>query len=443
MVEPRDGTNRIFIAQQRGLIYVFDRNSNVASRKVFLDLSTKVSQSGGETGLLGLAFHPNFTANGYFYVNYTSSASGKLQSFVSRFQLSPSNPDSALEESELGLLTIDQPFENHNGGNVRFGPDGCLYLTFGDGGSGGDPQNNAQNRGTLLGKILRIDVNGSSNGKNYAIPPGNPYFGNNRGMREEIYAYGLRNPWKISFDRKTGTLWAGDVGQVLWEEIDTISVGRNYGWRIMEGKSCYNPSSGCDTSGLTLPLWVYYHDQGNISVTGGYVYRGNALPALQGKYVYGDYGSGNIWALTIDANGAPVSQLLFNSPYLISSFGEDQAGELYVVSYGNGRVYKLQELGTTVVSSSPLVPGHVSLKQNYPNPFNPSTIIVYQTSQRAFVNLRILNILGQEIQTLVDANQESGEHQATWDAHDVPSGVYFCQLRTGTFAETLSMLLLR
>jgi hypothetical protein len=336
---------------------------------------------------------------------------------------------------------------------VRFGPDGYLYLGFGDGGSGGDPQNNAQNRGTLLGKILRINPDSASDGRNYAIPPGNPYFGNKSGMREEIYAYGLRNPWRIAFDRKTGTLWAADVGQDLWEEIDTISAGGNYGWRIMEGRSCYNPAGDCDTTGLTMPLWVYVHDQGNISITGGYVYRGTALPDLQGKYIYGDYGSGNIWALSFDGRDAPVNQLLFHAPFFISTFGEDQAGELYAVSYSNGKIFKLQELGMSAESGYSSIPEGVLLKQNYPNPFsarggsafggNPSTTIPYQVNRRMFVNLRIFNLLGKEIQNLVMGDQESGEHLARWEPTGVPSGIYFYQLRAGTSVETKSMLLLR
>lgn len=442
MVEPRDGTNRLFVVQQRGLIYVIDRNPNVTTRKVFLDFSTRVSQSGGETGLLGLAFHLNFSSNGYFFVNYTSSAAGRLQSFVSRFQASPSNPDSALRGSEVILITIDQPYENHNGGNLRFGPDGYLYISFGDGGSGGDPQDNAQNRTTLLGKILRIDVNSSSGGKNYAIPPGNPYVGNKLGMREEIFAYGLRNPWKMSFDRKTGTLWAGDVGQNLWEEIDTISAGGNYGWRIMEGKACYSPATGCDTTGLLKPVWVYAHSQGNISITGGYVYRGNALAALQGQYIYGDYASGNIWALSFDASGAPRNQLLISSPYFISSFGEDQTGELYILSYSSGRILRIQEFGTAVLSAEVSILQRVLLKQNYPNPFNPSTTIHYFMLQRGYVTLRVLNLLGQEVGTLIDGHQEPGEHAAKWEPIGLPSGMYFYQLRAGASTETKSMLLL-
>jgi glucose/arabinose dehydrogenase len=209
MVHAGDGTNRLFVMEQRGKIFVFENSATVSDRKLFLDISDRVSQSGSETGLLGLAFHPNYSANGLLYVNYTRSIGGQLMSFVSQFQVSQANPDSAVRGSETILLTVNQPFSNHNGGCLRFGMDGYLYIGLGDGGSAGDPQNNAQNRTNLLGKILRIDVNNPSGGMNYGIPADNPFVGNSSGYREEIFAYGLRNPWRFSFDRLTGTLWAG------------------------------------------------------------------------------------------------------------------------------------------------------------------------------------------------------------------------------------------
>ncbi len=450
MVHSGDGSNRLFVVQQSGQIYVIVNSPSVSARKLFIDLSDRASQSGGETGLLGLAFHPDFVHNGFFYVNYTSSSSGRLQSFVSRFRASPTNPDSALKSSELVLLTIDQPFSNHNGGNVRFGPDGYLYLAFGDGGSAGDPQNNGQNRSTLLGKILRIDVNGTSAGRNYAIPPTNPYFASTQGYREEIYAYGLRNPWKMSFDREKGTFWVGDVGQDLWEEIDTVVAGGNYGWNRTEGRACYNPASGCDTTGLILPLWVYTHSQGNISITGGYVYRGTAMPALRGKYLYGDYGSGMIWALSFNESGSPINQLVFDSPYQISSFGEDQSGEVYVVSYSDGRIYRIQQTGTSVGSMGGPLPPRFALGQNYPNPFNPATVISFQLSAVSLVTLEVLDVLGRRVTSLADGTLTPGTHIANWDGSEFPSGLYFYRLSardavTGTdrFSETKKMLLIR
>jgi glucose/arabinose dehydrogenase len=334
-----DSTNRIFVVTQSGVIYVFDNTPSIAQNqvKVFLDIQDHVT-NGGELGLLGLAFHPNYENNGYFYVNYT--APGPLRSIIARYQVSAGDPNTADKNSELILLQIDQPFSNHNGGQLAFGPDGYLYVSLGDGGSGGDPQNNGQSLSTILGKILRIDVNMSSGGRNYSIPPDNPFFGNTAGFREEIYAYGLRNPWRFSFDFSTGRLWAGDVGQDLWEEIDLIEKGKNYGWRIMEGNHCFNPSTNCNTTGLTLPVWEYGHNsEGGNSVTGGHVYRGMNVPELAGKYVYGDFISGRVWTLSYDGINPAVNTLLLNSGLAIASFGVDRQKELYICAF-DGKIYK-------------------------------------------------------------------------------------------------------
>ena len=333
-----DGTNRIFVVSQKGLIYVFKNTSSVKSAKIFLDIRDKVKY-GSELGLLGLAFHPDYKNNGYFYVNYT--ASDPLRSVIARYTVRPKNRNSANKNSERILLEVNQPYSNHNGGQLAFGTDGYLYIALGDGGSGGDPQNNGQNRSSLLGKMLRIDVNCTSGNKNYCIPSENPFVGNTQGYKEEIYAYGLRNPWRFSFDPVTGWLWAGDIGQDDWEEIDIIEKGKNYGWRIMEGNHCYNPSSDCNTSGLTLPIWEYEHeDHGNCSITGGYVYRGTKFSELYGKYIYGDYCSGRIWALSYDGTNTVTNTLLLKEDIQISSFGIDKDNELYICDL-NGKVYKL------------------------------------------------------------------------------------------------------
>jgi len=332
-----DGTNRLFVVSQSGLIYVFENTPNVKSAKIFLDIRDKVI-AGGELGLLGLAFHPAYENNGYFYVNYT--ASGPLRSVIARYSVSSTNPNSADKKSEFVLLQVNQPYRNHNGGQLAFGPDGYLCIALGDGGSAGDPQNNGQNKSSLLGKILRLDVNCTSDNKNYCIPTDNPFAGNTQGFKEEIYAYGLRNPWRFSFDPVTGWLWAGDVGQDLWEEIDIIEKGKNYGWRIMEGNHCYK-SSTCDTSGLTLPIWEYGHDnQGGCSITGGYVYRGKKFPELYGKYLYGDYCSGRIWTLSYDGVNPAKNTLLLKEDINISSFGIDKDNEIYICDL-NGKIYKL------------------------------------------------------------------------------------------------------
>lgn len=335
---PGDGSGRLFVVEQSGVIKVFANDASTSEATVFLDIQNRVS-SGGERGLLGLAFHPNFESNGYFYVNYT--APDPLRTHISRFQVSAQNPDQADPSSETVLLSYNQPFSNHNGGQIRFGPDGYLYIAAGDGGGAGDPNKNGQDRSVLLGKILRIDVDGTENGNDYAIPPENPFAGNQQGFREEIFAYGLRNPWRFSFDAENGQLWSGDVGQNNYEEIDIIEAGGNYGWNIMEGEHCYEPSSGCDMTGLQLPVWEYSHSAGN-SVTGGFVYRGTALQGLIGRYIYADFGSGRIWSLDASDPENPDNQLLVDTDLNISSFGVDAENEIYFTAF-DGTVYHFVE----------------------------------------------------------------------------------------------------
>jgi glucose/arabinose dehydrogenase len=331
-----DGTDRIFIVEQQGIIKVFENNRNTTTTKVFLNITDRVT-SGGETGLLGLAFHPDYANNGYFYVDYTTFTDS-LHTHVSRFQVT-SNPDSADKNSELVLMDVTQPFSNHNGGRTIFGPDGYLYIGFGDGGSGGDPYNNAQNRTVLLGKILRIDVDNPSGGLNYGIPPDNPFVGNTQGWREEIFSFGMRNPWRFSFDPETNWLWCGDVGQNLWEEIDTITIGGNYGWRCYEGDHTYD-TTGCNGTDYRFPIWEYYHSGGNCSITGGYIYRGMRRPELRGAYVYGDYCSGNIWRLDYDSANV-TNSLITTAPSSLLSFGVDMNNELYALC-ANGKIYEFQ-----------------------------------------------------------------------------------------------------
>ena len=302
----------------------------------FLDIQDRV-RSGGELGLLGLAFHPRYPANGRFFLNYTRNGPEGLETVIAEYAVSSANPNLANRNSERILLRFAQPFTNHNGGMLAFGQDGFLYIGTGDGGSAGDPMRNGQNVETLLGKILRMDVD---SGEPYASPPDNPFVG--RAGRDEIWAYGLRNPWRFSFDRLTGRLIAGDVGQNRREEIDIIVKGGNYGWNIMEGMLCFLPSTNCNQTGLILPIHDYGRDLGT-SVTGGYVYRGKSAPSLTGKYLFGDFGSGRLWTLT-ETTGGPweAEQLLTTGN--ISSFGEDEAGEVYVVDYG-GSVRQIIESG--------------------------------------------------------------------------------------------------
>ncbi|HEV7350589.1 PQQ-dependent sugar dehydrogenase [Telluribacter sp.] len=332
-----DGSNRLFVLEQEGVIRVFENKADASSAQVFLDIKNKVTD-GGERGLLGIAFHPDYRTNGFFYVNYTRSS--PLETVIARYKVNPSNPNAAEPASETVLLTFPQPFSNHNGGAVKFGPDGHLYVSVGDGGSGGDPQNNAQNRNNLLGTILRLDVNSTEKG-NYGIPSGNPFKGNSEGYREEIYAYGLRNPWRVSFDSQTGNLWAGDVGQNAIEEIDIIKAGGNYGWRRKEGTECFNPKSNCEEQGMVAPVFTYSQSNGDRSITGGFVYRGNSLSELKGHYIYGDFVSGKIWALQMDGEKAGTNRLLIDLPGTISAFGVDANNELYILNYGDGKLMKL------------------------------------------------------------------------------------------------------
>jgi glucose/arabinose dehydrogenase len=316
-----DGSGRLFIIEKNGLIRMYENGQLL--EVPFLDITDRVNEGGNEMGLLGLAFHPDYESNGYFYVNYTG-ADGHTR--ISRFQASGNSAD---KNSETYLLIVEQPYQNHNGGVLAFGPDGNLYAGLGDGGSAGDPQKNGQNTGSLLGKILRLDV---TRGDPYAIPAGNPF-------GSEVWAYGLRNPWRISFDKLTGDLWIGDVGQNQWEEVDYLPAswgsGANFGWSVMEGSHAYDSEP---QSGMLLPAVEYSHAEGGCSVTGGYVYRG-AMPEWNGIYLYGDYCSGKIWGLTL-VDGLWRSQLMFEAGTTITTFGQDEAGEIYFAS-DNGTIYRL------------------------------------------------------------------------------------------------------
>jgi len=327
----KDGSNRLFVLEQKGVIK-FLRDGAVAANP-FLNISDIVKSKGSEQGLLGIAFAPDFKTSGLFYLNYTNKvAVGNTE--IVRYSMSP-NPDRADHTSRKKLLEITQPYSNHNGGQLAFGPDGYLYIGTGDGGSGGDPHGNGQKTKTLLGKLLRLNVR-SSGAAPYAIPAGNP-FGN------EVWAYGLRNPWRFSFDRANGDLYIADVGQNVVEEIDFqpagAGAGANYGWNLMEGSSCFD-NPGCEKRrDLVLPVAEYRHGRGDCSVTGGYVYRGKNA-ALQGIYLYGDFCSGRIWGLR--KNGAEwEKQLLMDTKFAISSFGEDESGEMYLADYSSGTIYRI------------------------------------------------------------------------------------------------------
>jgi len=336
------GDSYLYITEQDGYIYKVDQNG-ITLPNVFLDIEARVNSGGNERGLLGLVFHPNYASNGYFYVNYTATGGGATK--ISRFSVDPNNPDIALPNSEFNIMTVSQPFSNHNAGDLEFGADGYLYIPQGDGGSGGDPGNRAQNPQELLGKMLRVDVDG---GSPYAIPADNPFIGN-AAVLDEIWAIGLRNPWRISFDRLTNDLYIADVGQDDFEEIDvqpaTSQGGENYGWRCYEGNSAFN-SNGCGPiSTYVFPIHEYPNNfSTGCSVTGGYVYRGTQYPALYGKYIYADFCTGNFWWLEETGGtwtNTPIGQFTSMN---YSTFGEDVNGELYVAGLSDGAIYQVIDI---------------------------------------------------------------------------------------------------
>jgi glucose/arabinose dehydrogenase len=330
--------SRVFVVEKGGRILVVE--SGQVRPGPFLDIVERVGSSGSEQGLLSVAFPPDFDASEVFYVNYTDRRGDTV---VARYRLLQRDPPQGDPTSEQKLLEITQPAGNHNGGQIEFGPDGYMYIGMGDGGRAGDPWGNAQNPQVLLGKMLRIDVSG---GDGYRIPGDNPFL-DWPDVRSEIWALGLRNPWRFSFDRATGDLYVADVGQNVYEEVNVQPAhstgGENYGWDVMESTHCFEPQQGCDQSGLILPLAEYDHGFG-CSVTGGYVYRGTRYPALTGVYVFGDFCSGRIWGLRQTSSGEWNTSLLLESGVAISSFGEDAAGEIYILGYRDGTIYHLTAL---------------------------------------------------------------------------------------------------
>ena len=336
---PGDDARRALVVEQPGRILLLTREDETWSAAEFLDITDRVNDRGNEEGLLGLALDPDFESSGRFYVYYT--ASSPRRSVVSRFSVTTDEPDLADAGSESIIIEVAQPYANHNGGQILFGPDGYLYIGLGDGGSAGDPKGNGQNVGSLLGSILRIDVSASGSERGYTVPADNPLVGV-QGARPEIWAYGLRNPWRFTFDRMSGELWAADVGQNSLEEVDVIVPGGNYGWNVMEGTECFSPSGkACDSEGLEPPVVEYGRDDG-CSITGGYVYRGSRLPGLYGRYTFADFCSGKVWAFSRQSGDARRPVELMDTSHKISSFGEDSSGELYLISLDGG-IYTLEE----------------------------------------------------------------------------------------------------
>ncbi len=417
--------DRIFIVERRGAIRIVSAEGQL-SPQAFLDIDTRVSPPNGERGLLGLAFHPDYAGNGYFFVNYTNNQGNTV---IARFSRKPDNANEADPNSEKILLTINQPFSNHNGGDLAFGPDGYLYIPMGDGGDGGDPQNFAQNRQSLLGKMLRINVN---EGDPYSIPPNNPFLGSAT-TADEIWGLGLRNPWRFSFDRLTGDIWIGDVGQGNWEEINMQAAnsqgGENYGWRCYEGNANFNLNGCTDRSDYTFPVHVYTSDDAfgaGCSVTGGYVYRGPEFPALFGHYIYADYCSGRFWSLRSDGQGGWINtELLNGSNFNFATFGEDQEGNLYVAGLTDGTVYKIT---TDAVSASGEVSaiGKVSIS---PNPTNDLIQVEIQPNRPATYQIRLIDAAARTLQLFEIEVNSTISRQISM--RHLPAGVYVLQVQKG------------
>jgi len=400
------GDSRLFVVERGGNIKIANANGTVNATP-FLTVTSLIS-SGGERGLLGLAFHPNYSSNGYFYINYTNTAGNTV---IARYSVNSSNPNLADAGSASVLLTISQPFSNHNGGSIKFGPDGYLYIGMGDGGSGGDPGNRAQNINELLGKMLRIDVN---SGTPYGIPANNPYLG--VAGADEIWAIGLRNPWKFSFNRNNGDLWIADVGQDAFEEINKVTStqgGLNYGWRCYEGNNTYNTTTGCPAqSTMTFPLAVTAHSAGNCSITGGYVYTGTLYPNFQNKYFFTDYCSPRIGM--VDNSGNITYSTNFSGNSFVT-FGEDMNGELYIGAINNGTIYKIKDssLGTA--------------------DFNRNSFTIYPNPAKTEINIQANGTSYPDVVTIFDTNGKQVHTQQT-------KNLELVNIKTSHFATGLYIL---
>lgn len=411
------GDERLFIVEQRGIIKIADSTGSVLPTP-FLDIDARVRSGNNEQGLLGLVFHPDYTTNGYFYVYYTID---DWSSRLSRFEVNAQNPNQADPSSEQILFTVPQPYKNHNAGDLNFGPDGYLYVSLGDGGNGGDPEDRAQNGKTLLGKILRLDVN---SGNPYAIPPDNPFV-NDTSVLDEVWSLGWRNPWRFSFDPQNGDMWVGDVGQNKYEEISmepaTANGGGNYGWRCLEGFQTFN-STGCGPAASYLPpVFTYAHADGlGKSVTGGYVYRGSDVPDLWGYYLFGDWVSGNMWVTVKDSAGNFTTSMIGQKmgPQECSAFGVDSAGELYVAGLNDGKIYKVV---TATASIGPVPPPAFRIG---PNPVFDKLNISFIDAVNNPYSLSLYDLQGR----LVREIQQIRDPQFVLERESLQSGYYILVL---------------
>ena len=451
------GDDRLFIVEQRGVIRILQNGALLPTP--FLDINALIPDPSDfdERGLLGLAFDPDFVNNRRFYVNYISNS---IDTIIARYLVSQGDPDVADPNSSEILLTIDQPFNNHNGGTIAFSPlDGYLYVGMGDGGSSGDPEERAQNPQEWLGKVLRIDVSGASG---YVVPADNPFVGN-PAYRPEIWALGVRNPYRSSFDRQTGDLWIADVGQNLWVEISFEAAGSgggfNYGWDIMEANHCFEPPSGCDQTGLVLPIHEYSHNEG-CSITGGCVYRGAAIPSLAGTYFFADYCTNKIWSLRYD--GQSVSEFTDRTVELapggglsigaISGFGEDGDGELYIVDRGStttGEVYKIlpDPAGAPDRPGTGAIEG-LKFRSAAPNPARAAVRFELESSRPGPLSVSIVDAAGRVVRELSASVAPDGSAGLSWDGRDrtgrdLPAGSYFARAAQDEMRVTRRISLVR
>ena len=418
--------SRIFVVQQNGMIKIIQPNGAINPTN-FLNISSKILY-GGERGLLGLAFHPQYSTNGYFFVYYNNTAGNVV---TARYKVSTTDPNVADPNSEKILLNIPKPFANHNGGSIHFAPDGKLWIITGDGGSSGDPNNNAQNKNSLLGKMLRIDVD-AADPVPYNIPSDNPFAGAGVDGADEIWAYGLRNAWKFSFDLSTGNAMIADVGQGAIEEINKMPItqaGINYGWRCYEGNNAYNTTTGCPAqSSMTFPVAVYDHSGGKCSITGGYVYRGTQYPSLQGKYFFADYCSNQIGILGTDNSITWTAAYSGNG---FSSFGQDSQKELYVAGVESGKIFKITTgtLGTNENNLS-------NALKIYPNPASKEIFIDGIKDKN--VTLELINAEGRKVLETDKITSGKGI-----DISILPSGVYFINLKSGNLKSYSQKLIIK
>lgn len=435
-----DDSGMLYVVEQDGIIRSFVNSDVTNETTVFLDIEDRVI-SGGERGLLGLAFHPQYMANGRFFVYYTASTNDGTVTRLSRFERAGGAGSEADSESEIILFEVRQTASNHNGGDLAFGPDDMLYVSIGDG--GGVPAD-AQDRTNLLGTIVRIDVDGGDGEREYGIPDDNPFVGNGAGVREEIFAYGLRNPWRFSIDAESGVIWAGDVGQNDWEEIDRIVSGGNYGWPVREGFECYQATT-CSAA-FEMPAFAYENGVQGRSVTGGYVYRGTRAPELVGAYVFGDFVSGRVWRLDGESPEFIATEIdLLISP-LISAFGEDENQELHVLDYGSGAVYRFESALAHSEESTPSPLSETRFEFAGPNPFASRTSLEVVLPRPSAVRVDVFDMLGRRVGPAVRELAAPGQRieiRIDADAADMATGMYVARLTTEWGSKSVLMTHIR